>query len=230
MTDKTKQEPSTTSQTPSFDYSDFWDRSWKSEDEESLSNWLESWHHSTSPEIKLFKSYGVKTVCDAACGFGAHTIALASNGFDVSAFDVSPKAVELTIRGLRKYGFKGDKIKTSDILKTDYTDESFDAVTAYAVLDHLTQRDAQCALKELLRITKSGGLLLLSFDTAEAADYSYPHELHSDGSMLFKDGTPYAGMIFCPYDKIKIEALIKGKKVIFQETYQKGNQIVILQK
>ena len=230
MTDKTKQEPIQTAQKTSIDYSDFWDRSWKEEDAESLSNWLEKWQNSTSPEIKLFKSYGVKTVCDTACGFGAHTVALASNGFDVSAFDVSPKAVELTINGLRKYGFKVDKIKTSDILNIDYADESFDAVTAYAVLDHLTEKDAQCALKELLRITKSGGLLLLSFDTAEETDYSYPHELHSDGSMLYKDGTPYAGMIFCPYDKIKIDALIKGNKVIFQETNQKGNQIVILQK
>ena len=227
---KMKQEPFQTEHNTSFDYSDFWDRSWKAEDEESLSNWLESWYSSTSTEIDLFTSYGVKTVCDAACGFGAHTIMFASKGFDVSAFDVSPKAVELTIKGLRKYGFKGDKIKISDILNTGYVDESFDAVTAYAVLDHLTQKDAQSALNELLRITKSGGLLLLSFDTAEEADYRYSHELYSDGSMFYTDGTPYAGMIFCPYDKKKIEALIKGKKVVFQETNQKGNQIVILQK
>ena len=93
MTDKMKQEPIQTAQKTTIDYSDFWDRSWKEEDAESLSNWLEKWQNSTSPEIKLFKSYGVKTVCDAACGFGAHTVSLASNGFDVSAFDVSPKAV-----------------------------------------------------------------------------------------------------------------------------------------
>ena len=37
-----KQEPFQTEHNTSFDYSDFWDRSWKAEDEDSLSNWLES--------------------------------------------------------------------------------------------------------------------------------------------------------------------------------------------
>ena len=88
---KMKQEPFQTEHNTSFDYSDFWDRSWKAEDEESLSNWLESWYSSTSTEIDLFKSCGVKTVCDAACGFGAHTIMFASKGFDVRLLMFLPK-------------------------------------------------------------------------------------------------------------------------------------------
>ena len=54
MTDKTKQEPVQTAQKTSIDYSDFWDRSWKEEDAESLSNWLEKWQNSTNFDDKKY--------------------------------------------------------------------------------------------------------------------------------------------------------------------------------
>ncbi|MBE6909081.1 MAG: class I SAM-dependent methyltransferase [Ruminococcaceae bacterium] len=211
-----------------YDYSAYWERCWNEEDEDALFRWLDGWNRSASEEMEFLKSRGVKTVCDAACGFGAHTLAFASNGFEVSAFDISPKAAALTREGLRKYGYGGVEVKTADILDTGYADASFDAAAAYAVLDHLTGADARRALAELSRITKPGGWILLSFDEAEEDDCLCPHELLSDGSMVYSDETPRSGLLFRPHDKGRIEELTAGYQLVRQDRNQKGDQIVLL--
>ena len=54
------------------------------------------------------------------------------------------------------------------------------------------------ALAELYRITRNGGLVLVSFDTAEDSDFGMAHEVLPDGSLRYAEGTPRAGMIFHP--------------------------------
>lgn len=210
----------------SIDYSEFWEKSWNGEDKDDLFKWLKGWRNIQSADIEFLKKNGVKTVCDAACGFGAHTVALASNGFLVSAFDVSLRAVELTREGLANLGLSGIEVKTADILNTGYANNAFDAVTAYAVLDHLTDADARTAIEELLRIVKPEGLILVSFDKPSDEDYQCPHDILEDGSMLYTDGEGYKGMIFRPYDDARIDSLFGGYNVVFRETDMKGNRII----
>ena len=212
-----------------YDYFTYWEKCWNSEDADALSQWLDGWNLANSEETEFFKNRGVRTVCDAACGFGAHTLAFASNGFDVSAFDISPKAVELTRAGLEKYGFRGVAVKTAGLLDTGYADGAFDAVAAYAVLDHLTGSDARRALEELARITRPGGWILLSFDAAEEDDYLCPHALLSDESMVYADDTPRAGLLFRPYDEEKIDTLTAGYQIVRRRKSQRGDWIVLLQ-
>ena len=209
--------------TGEYSYSEYWEKCWNSENVDELLQYLSGWNGSKSEEIDIFKSRGVKKVCDVACGFGAHTIALLSNGFDVEASDISSKAVELTVAGLKEFGYGDVKVKTAGVLDTGYEDESFDAVTAYAVIDHLTKNDAKQAIRELMRIVKKDGLVLLSFDTPQNEDFSLPHQSLEDGSMLYEDG-----MIFHPYEDGETKDLLKEYRIIFHKTNQKGNKIYIL--
>ena len=209
--------------TGEYSYSEYWEKCWDSENVDELQQYLSGWNRLKSEEIDIFKSHGVKKVCDVACGFGAHTIALLSNGFDVEASDISPKAVELTAAGLKGFGYGDVKVKIAGVLDTGYEDESFDAVTAYAVIDHLTKNDAKKAIHELVRIVKKDGLVLLSFDTPQNEDFSLPHQSLEDGSMLYEDG-----MIFHPYEDGEIKDLLKEYRIIFHKTNQKGNKIYIL--
>ena len=213
-----------------FSYADYWEKCWNCENESDLASYLSGWNGSKSDETDFFRSRGIKRICDAACGYGAHTIALLSSGFDVEAFDVSQKAVDLTLAGLKKYGYENVKVKTSSILDTGYAEGSFDAVTAYAVIDHLTKNDAKKALREMMRIVKNGGAVLMSFDKAEEDDYAMPHRLLEDGSMLYGEGTPNDGMIFHPYDDSEIDDLINGCHVLLRTTDKKGHRIVVLEK
>ena len=213
-----------------YSYDDYWEKCWDCEDVNDLSRFLSSWNGHKSAEMDIFTAQGVKKVCDAACGFGAHTIALLSNGFDVEAFDVSQRAVELTAAGLEKNGYENVKVKTASILDTGYADATFDAATAYAVMDHLIRKDAERAIRELMRIVKAGGLVLMSFDKAEEEDLSMPHRSLEDGSMLYDEGTPNAGLLFHPYEESEIKDLVKEYKVQSYTTDKKGSKIIILEK
>lgn len=213
-----------------IDYSEYWERCWNEEDAEALEKWLEGWNHAGSEEIEYFKAQSVRTICDAACGFGAHTLAFASNGFYVAAFDVSPKAVELTRAGLARFGYGDMPVQVASLTDTGYDDEAFDAATAYAVFDHLTEADAGCALTEMLRIVKPGGFVLLSFDTPEEDDFSVPHKVLSDGSMVYGPESEREGMIFRPFDDAKVLTLTAGHSVTRKWRSRKGDLIVLLQK
>lgn len=212
-----------------MDRENFWENCWKQENSEKLYTYLDGYYLFKDSIIDVFRAHHVNTVCDAACGYGAYSLAFASNGFQVKSFDVSPSAVEITRRGMERYGIAAD-VKTASILSTGYEDEAFDGVIASSVLDHMTIADAQKALSELFRITRPSGLILVSFDTPEESDQEMDHEVLEDGSLRYADGTSKAGMIFHLYGKEEIDLLLAGKDVIYEHTNRKGEQIRILKK
>jgi len=97
------------------------------------------------------------------------------------------------------------------------------------VLDHLTKEDAEKALEELFRITKAGGLIWLSFDIAEEADFAEEHVNLADGVMEYVTGSRQ-GMLFQPHDWEKIEELLSGYNVIYREEKGDRERVVILKK
>ena len=209
--------------------SDFWEKCWQTENEDALYQYLVGYQNLNSAEIEFFKKAGIRYLCDAACGFGAYTLALASAGFSVESFDISETAVRITRENLKKLGYD-IKVETADIRHTAYRDDQFDGAFARSVLDHMTCEDACAAIGELFRIVRPGGLILLSFDTPEEDDFSAGHEVLPDGSFLYRGGSGRSGMIFHPYCKDGIHDLVGGRKTVFEGTSRKGEQIVILEK
>lgn len=210
------------------EYDAFWERSWREEDLTELYMYLDMYRGKKSREIDIFREHNVINVCDAACGFGAFSLAFASNGFLVQSFDISETAVEITRNGLKKYGLDTVNVKVASIWDTGYASETFDGVVAHAVLDHLVLSDARKALNELLRITAPNGLVMLSFDNAEEDDLSEDHEVLEDETMLYTSGAR-RGMLFHPYDWEKINEFLKDLTVIYKADNQR-EKIVILQK
>ena len=211
------------------DYQTYWESCWKEEDSAQLQTYLEGWKNYHGREIELLKEHQVKTVCDAACGFGAHTVSFAANGFDVSGFDISKTSVEITKQGLKKCGFSDVDIRVASLLDTGYADASFDAVNVRAVLDHLTVSDAKSALQEMLRIVHKGGLVILSFDGVEDEDFREEYIEIEPGTMQYTSGER-TGMLFHPYDREEIDKLLEEYEIIEMWTTHRGEQVVILKK
>jgi len=207
----------------------YWENVWKEENREDLYAYLDKYYKSNMPEIEIFKEHQITKVCDAACGFGAYSLAFASNGFEVYSFDISETAVEIARTGLKRYGVNEENIKVASILDTKYPNETFEGIVAHAIIDHLTVVDARNALKELLRITKNGGLIMISFDEAEEEDLSLEHTVIESGTLEYVDDTRM-GMLFHPYDWGEIEALIQGYEVVYKATNVKKEKIVIIKK
>jgi SAM-dependent methyltransferase len=102
-------------------------------------------------------------VLDCACGIGTQAIGLAMRGYDVVGADLSPVAVaragvEASSRGVVLPSL------AADMRALPFADSSFDVVLAADnALPHLlTSDDVLTALREMRRVLRPGGRLILS--------------------------------------------------------------------
>lgn len=77
----------------------------------------------------------------------------------VTAVEVSDQAAELTRAGLAERGIETAEVVVTDAHALDFEDDSFDVAHAHMVLHHLA--DPVTAIREMLRVTKPGGLVSL---------------------------------------------------------------------
>lgn len=209
-------------------HQDFWEKCWQSSTDTNYSAYLKSYYKKQDPIIELFRNCNISHVCDAACGFGAYSLMLASNGFLVEGFDIAPTSVAVTKKLLQPYGIDTSGFRIASVLETGY-DRSFDAVTAISVLDHMSVSDARKALNELLRIVKPGGLLVVSFDSLDGDDLEIPHKKVEDGSILYTDGTKN-GMIFHFYSDTELKTWFGVYNIIQSYTNSRGERFYVIQK
>src|SRR6188472_2953535 len=102
-----------------------------------------------------------RTALDLGCGEGRHTILLARMGYDVTAFDLEPLALEKARAAVRKSGLTA-RYKAGDALHPDFDDAAFDLVLDYGCFHHVVTRDWPRYRRQIARILKPGGHLLLS--------------------------------------------------------------------
>lgn len=93
-------------------------------------------------------------ILDAGCGTGSGIIFLQQYG-KVDGFDISKQAVRFChLRGLKQ-------VITGTIDRIPYKDNTFDIVTCFDVLYHQKVESDIKSMKELYRVLKPGGILLL---------------------------------------------------------------------
>jgi SAM-dependent methyltransferase len=108
---------------------------------------------------------GGDRVLDAGAGPGRFTIELARLGARVVVVDVSPVMLDLNVEKVSEAGFE-DQIEARELLDiadlSHFADASFDAVVCFGgPLSYLRDR-GPVAVRELVRVTKPGGHLLVS--------------------------------------------------------------------
>lgn len=175
----------------------FWDSSWESLDSNRLAQYISNIEMTTDSIISELLSRKAVTVCDAGCGCGIYLLKLARHGFSVDGFDISTRAVAIADELLKSACLTAE-LKTASVLDSGYEDGTFDAVISRDVLDHMSFRDGEQALRELYRIAKPRGLLFVTLDYADEEYETEPHRLTSDGDFVFTAGK-WEGMVFHPY-------------------------------
>jgi ubiquinone/menaquinone biosynthesis C-methylase UbiE len=106
-----------------------------------------------------------KRILDVACGEGYGANLLSGEALAVTAVDIEE---DIIIKARQKY--KDPKIQfiAGSILQLPLPDKCFDLITCFETLEHV--EDHELALKELRRVLKPDGLLIIS--TPEKANYS----------------------------------------------------------
>jgi SAM-dependent methyltransferase len=86
-------------------------------------------------------------------------------GFDVTATDILPEAVDLCERYTRVQGLAGNgpgrvRSEVQDGRALSYETASFDAAYSVSVLEHIPDDGDSVAMRELLRVVRPGGLVV----------------------------------------------------------------------
>lgn len=115
------------------------------------------WAHNNYPLLSNvidYKPLKDKKVLDIACGSGWSTEQFARAGADVTAIDLTPKAVESTKQRLELYGLKAN-VMVADAENLPFPDNTFDAVLAWGCLMHTPHTEK--AISEICRVLKKEG-------------------------------------------------------------------------
>ena len=106
----------------------------------------------------LFR-HGAKLVLDIGCGDGEGSAALSKRIPSVVGVDLS---ADLIRSAEHKYSRAGLTFKVGDARKTDFPDAHFDGIISSHTLEHLSAEDQPALLRELRRIVRPGGSVIIS--------------------------------------------------------------------
>lgn len=105
------------------------------------------------------------TVLDIACGTGEWLKAAEDQGANTFGVDLSEKAIEFC-----KKTYNSENYICQPAEKLPYDDCSFDIVTCLGSLEHFP--DKEKSLKEMVRVTKPGGTLLILVPNSNFIGYT----------------------------------------------------------
>jgi SAM-dependent methyltransferase len=136
---------------------------------------------------RLIEQEACKNVLDVGCGVGVSTANLASLGFNAWGVDL-PNITRLWAA----VGRDPDRFIAASALRLPFSDETFEFVCSLGVIEHIGTISGHCALapnyeeqrkqyaKELVRITKPGGRILIACPSK-----SFPVDIqHGPGDII----------------------------------------------
>jgi len=174
----------------------------------------------------VLRSEGCRDVLDLGCGFGSWSLALARNGFNVTAVDISEEAL---IKLRKRAESVGLVIKAvSESVDRFKKPNSYDAVLCISVLDHIPLAWAESSILNIhssLRWRK--GLLYATFDGCEEKPDSV--ETLPDSTWVYTSGSR-VGMLWRYYSDSEIESLMSSFTILKFERTESGSARILARK
>jgi SAM-dependent methyltransferase len=109
--------------------------------------------------------HGSKSVLDLGCGTGRHVVHIAQKGLQVTGLDNAPTALKLTREWLQEKELTAGLVFSDMRNPLPFADQSFDAVLSTQVIHHARLNTVIEIAKEINRITRIHGRILISVPT-----------------------------------------------------------------
>ncbi|MBX3058684.1 MAG: methyltransferase domain-containing protein [Anaerolineae bacterium] len=149
-----------------------------------------------------------KHLLEIGCGMGYDSLEFLKRGVRVTATDLTPNAVAMTIRHFEVEGVQAEAVHTANALDLPFDDNTFDAVWSNGVL-HATG-NTERAIQEARRVTKPGGRIMISHFYRKP---SWMYLMHHVGreNIEYKEEDPPVNTF---YTEAEILAMFKGCDIL----------------
>ena len=101
-----------------------------------------------------------RAFCEVGCGSGTTSAALGKLGARITLVDISPKALAFAGGQLARLGLGAHCIRQNG-LQLGFRDGSFDVVWNGGVIEHFTDEGKIGLIREMWRVTRPGGLMVI---------------------------------------------------------------------
>ena len=119
--------------------------------------------------LKVIKARPTDRILDAGCGYCYHTLRLARSGALITAVDFSDVALTAARQTIANAGISDRvKLEQADLTALPFADNTFEFVVSWGVIMHVPEMEK--ALKELGRVLKPGGILVLCENNSHSLD------------------------------------------------------------
>ena len=162
-------------------------------------------------------------IIEIGAGTGRYSIALAKEGYDVTAIELVKSNLEFlrqNSEGLENItSYQGDALDLSS-----FQDNTFDLTLVFGPLYHLYDKsDQQKALDEAIRVTKNSGTVMVAFLSVHAIlfDNYLQGDLQAGIEENFTEDYQvkhFAEQLFTGFDVDEFEALFEGKPIEWIKT------------
>jgi ubiquinone/menaquinone biosynthesis C-methylase UbiE len=111
-----------------------------------------------------------KKILEAGSGTGQISVELSREGAKCTLLDINPSAMEIANDLFAEAG-ENAEFTLGDLFHLPYPDETFDAVWNAGVLEHFEKDRTASGLKEMCRVCKRGGKVIVLVPSARALIY-----------------------------------------------------------
>ena len=180
----------------------------------------------TMEYIHRYVKPGAKII-ELGAGTGRYSIALAKEGYDVTAVELVEKNLQELRRNAEKLPTETARIQAFQGDATDlsrFADGTFDVTLSLGPMYHLYDAgEIRKAIREAIRVTRKGGVIIVAFLSVYAILFdNYLKETLHDGMEENFDEKyrtrHYAEQLFTGYDVTEFEQLFKDKPVDYITT------------
>lgn len=106
-----------------------------------------------------------RAICEIGCGSGTTSAILGGLGARVTLVDLSPRSLLAARSHFERLDLRADYTR-QDGLRMGFRDGSFDVVWNGGVIEHFTDEGKAALIREMWRVTRVGGLLVIMVPNA----------------------------------------------------------------
>lgn len=170
---------------------------------------------------------GLASVLDLGCGTGRHVVHMAQKGLRVSGLDNAPTALKLAREWLDKEQLAANLVLSDMRHPLPFKSDSFDAVLSTQVIHHAMLATVLGTAREIERIVRKDGLILVSVPTRQAIAEDAPGHKEIEPNTFIPTSGTEQGLPHHLFTPDELQAAFPHFQILALDVFD--NKVMVLQ-